>query len=77
MAGVTKEYTANHRKLAVGNGKVVTHRYEVLDLDADSVTLRLHPAGGTSEPFEERLTFTDPDTMREVVDGVPHTLRRQ
>ena len=76
LTGVTQTYTKDRRRIDFGGGKPIVHRYEVLNLDAQSITLRLSPHDGRGKSFEETLRFTDDDKMVEVVDGMPRMLTR-
>ncbi len=77
LTGVTQTYTEDRRRIDFGSGKPIVHRYEVLKLDAQSITLRLSPLDGRGKSFEETLRFTGEDTMVEVVDGMPRMLTRR
>lgn len=76
LTGVTQSYTKDRRRIDFGSGKPIVQRYEVLKLDAQSITLRLSPLDDRGKSFEETLRFTGEDTMVEVVDGMPRMLTR-
>jgi len=76
LTGVTTTFTKDRRRIDLAGGKPLLHRYEVLDLEDQSITIRLSPLDGAGKPFEETLKFTDDGKMVEVVDGMPRLLTR-